>query len=445
MGAYGKTNYKGMEDREEMKSIFEKIKRNVMGISTFAGIFVFFIVAFEIMIMISPFAFFFYSVFNPFFHWLGQYTATRWLISFFLPHMILPPTLFLRTIRVLGSAFFIIGALAFIICALQIYLGKIFKWGVADKGLYRYVRHPQYLALGIWGIGMSILWPRFIVLASLSLMFVLYYFLAKDEERRMTNRYGESYGKYLKNTGMFIPKIVERWFSVFGKLIPATPLKYAIIPFVIIAAVLGSGFILREVTLSSLPFESKNNLTVVSILPEDSASSANAIAGILNNGSNGALKLSTDKDYLGYLMPADYIMQGMIADTGGDFHLFKQHNTIAMIWEWVLHPFEHLQASPSFHMAKMRGVDPSFARRHHCPIGIDDPALECNDCPYRRVIVDEVAHNPATHASRSELLSFNTTRTPVYSVDLNVRTGEIVKITSVGKATAWADVPTPSI
>ena len=44
---------------------------------------------------------------------------------------------------------------------------KILKWGIADKGLYRIIRHPQYLALGIWGVGMSILWPRFLVLASL--------------------------------------------------------------------------------------------------------------------------------------------------------------------------------------------------------------------------------------------------------------------------------------
>jgi uncharacterized membrane protein len=153
---------------------------------------------------------------------------------------------------------------------------------MADKGLYRYIRHPQYLALGIWGIGMSILWPRFIVLASLSLMFILYYFLAKDEQRRMISRYGESYEAYVRNTGMFFPKSVEASFSFMGRHMPKSPLKYAVIPALIIIAVLGSGFILRGITLNSLPFESNSNLTVVSILPEDSGSSANVIAGILN-------------------------------------------------------------------------------------------------------------------------------------------------------------------
>ena len=103
-----------------------KLKEKMTKLTAFASIILFVIVAFEIMIMISPFAFFFYSVFNPIFNWLGQFPATRWLTSFFLPHMILPPTLFLKTIRIAGSAFFIIGALLFIVCALQVYLGKLF-------------------------------------------------------------------------------------------------------------------------------------------------------------------------------------------------------------------------------------------------------------------------------------------------------------------------------
>src|SRR5208283_378280 len=152
------------------------------------GIIAFFIMAFEVMIMISPFAFFFYSVFNPIFAWLDQYTATRWLTSFFLPHMILPPTLALKTIRIAGSVFFLIGMAGFLLCAIQLYLGKIFKWGIAAKMLYAHIRHPQYLFLGLWGVGLVILWPRFIVLATLSLMFILYYFLAKDEERRMLDQ-----------------------------------------------------------------------------------------------------------------------------------------------------------------------------------------------------------------------------------------------------------------
>ena len=173
-----------------------------------SAIVLYFVIALEFLIMISPFAFFFYSVFNPVLHWLESYAVTRWLTSFFLPHMILPPTLFLKAVRILGSALFVLGSLTFLICALRVYLGKIFKWGIAAKGLYRIVRHPQYLALGLWGIGMSILWPRFLVLASLSLMFILYYFLAKDEERRMLGHFGDGYREYMERTGMFLPRLL---------------------------------------------------------------------------------------------------------------------------------------------------------------------------------------------------------------------------------------------
>jgi protein-S-isoprenylcysteine O-methyltransferase Ste14 len=429
----------------EENEMWGKLKEKITKLTAFASIILFVIVAFEIMIMISPFAFFFYSVFNPIFNWLGQFPATRWLTSFFLPHMILPPTLFLKTIRIVGSAFFIIGALVFIVCALQVYLGKLFKWGIADKGLYRYIRHPQYLALGIWGIGMAILWPRFIVLASLSVMFVLYYFLAKDEEERMLNLYGESYEKYMSNKGMFLPKAAERYFSFMNHVVPKTSHRYAVVSMMIVIIVIGSGFILRTITLHSLPFESNKNITMVSLLPEDIGRNANAVQTILNGQRDSKMILSADKDYLSYLMPADYIMQGMIANTGGEFHLYKQHNTVAMIVEWVLHPFEHLRASPSFHMAKIRHVDPTIARRHHCPLEINDPAMDCNTCSYRRVIIDEVQNDSGNHLSGRALFSFGTTRTPRYAIDLNTQTGAIVNIVAVEKATAWANVPTPSM
>ena len=418
-----------------------KTKNWVKSLAATSSIIFFFIMAFEVLIMISPFAFFFYSVFNPVFAFLDKYAATSWLISFFLPHMILPPTLPLKVIRVLGSAFFVIGAMSFVICAVQVYGGKIFKLGVASKGLYKYIRHPQYFSLGLWGIGMCILWPRFIVLASLSIMFILYYFLARDEQQRMLAKFGESYGDYLNKTGMFVPRFIEKQFGFMRNIIPDTSARFVIIPALIIIIVLGSGFVLRAVTLQSLAFESKGNVTLVSILPEDNYLNANVLNGILG-GDTG---LQSEKDYLGYVMPGDYIMQGMIADTNDNFHLYKHNHSIAMISEWVLHPFSHLRASPALHMAKMHNVDPAFARRHHCPMGINDPNMDCKTCPYRRVIIVEVDHKTPDHLCGKQLFAFDTVRVPVEVIDLDTRTGKIVKVTKVKKATAWENVPTPAI
>ncbi len=416
-------------------------------IAAYGGIAVFVIMALEVMIMISPFAFFFYSVVSPVFNFLGQHAATRWATMFFLPHMILPPTTFLKGVRLAGSVFFIIGFLGFTICGLQVYLGKIFHWGIASRGIYRFIRHPQYLLLGLWGVGMAILWPRFIVLATLALMFVLYYFLARDEERRMLNQYGEAYREYQERTGMFLPRSLERPLTAaLNRLVPQAALRPVVIPLVLVCLVLGSGFLLRAVTLRSLPLASDQNLTMVPILPEDSPLASPAIKGVLAAVREGEVPfLKADKDYLGYLMPADYVMQGMIADTGGHSHLFKHHHTVALITDWVLHPFAHLRRSPMAQMAASRGVDPAVARRHHCPLQIDRPGMTCDNCSYRRVILVEIDRGQAGHSSGRSLLSGRAIRTPVGYIDLEVGTGKIVHIRPVEKSTAWKDVPTPEI
>src|SRR5512136_1627587 len=92
-------------------------------------IFLSFIMGLEIVIMISPFAFFLYAAFNPFLLALNQSSMTRWLTAFFLPHMIVPPNEALIIVRILGSVFFVIGMLIFFVCAAQVYLGKLLKKG----------------------------------------------------------------------------------------------------------------------------------------------------------------------------------------------------------------------------------------------------------------------------------------------------------------------------
>ncbi len=423
----------------------KSLLRGIERIAARGGIIVFFIMAFEVMIMISPFAFFFYSVFNPILHWLQDYSATRWLTSFFLPHMILPPTMFLRTVRILGSVLFVTGALTFFVCAFQVYLGKIFKWGVASKGLYGLIRHPQYLALGLWGIGMSILWPRFLVLASLSFMFVLYYFLAKDEERRMLGMFGDGYRNYTDRTGMFLPKSIEKglWAPI-GFLLDNS-LKPVVITLIIPIVVIGTGFLLRAITLDSIPMEASRNVTLVSILPEDEALAGNVLKEVFSGADYPLSLMKPVKDYVGYLMPPDYVMQGMIADTGGASHLHQHRHTFALIADWIFNPFEHLRRSPSARMAAMHHVDPALARRHHCPVSMDNTPMDCQTCPLRRIILVEIHHDGNGHLSKTGLFSFDTTRVPIGFMDINTKTGEIINAQQVGAGTAWMDVPTPAI
>jgi protein-S-isoprenylcysteine O-methyltransferase Ste14 len=421
------------------------MRRWFKGILSGGGIMVYFIMAFEVIIMISPFAFFLYSVFNPIFHFLGKYSATRWLTGFFLSHMVFPPGVFLHGIRILGSVLFVLGLGIFVICAFQVYSAKILKCGIATKGLYQIVRHPQYLGLVICGTGMAILWPRFLILLTLSLMLILYYFLARDEERRMINQYGDVYRKYMEQTGMFIPRWIEQPISSNALSNRLKPYQSLVFPIVTVTAILILGFALRALTVIELPVQIEGNVAIVSMLPEDNgfldrvASELSSIEGRLPNN----LVLNQNEAYLGYLMPVDYVMQGMIANTGERWQLYKQHSTLQMISDWIFHPFRHLRMPP-MHLAHIpAGHTIAMARRHLCPLGIDDPNLECNNCPYRRIILVRVENKKESPLSKQIFFALNAGRTAEGYLDIDVRSGEIIDAAKVQGKTAWEEVPTP--
>lgn len=410
------------------------------GVLSSGGILVYFIMAFEFMIMISPFAFVFYSVFNPILLFLGRFPATRWLTGFFLPHMIYPPSALLVDLRILGSVLSVLGLVVFLICAAQVYLGKILKWGVARKGLYRVIRHPQYLGLAVCGAGLTILWPRFVVLASFALMLVLYFFLARDEERRMTDRFGDSYRSYRGRTGMFVPRLVERPVAALasGNRLVVIPVSAALI-------VVAAGFGLRALTVAELPARTEGNLTVVSMLPEDNGF-LNCVATTLSSTEpkvSGNLVLDPNEAYLGYLMPVDYVMQGMIANTGESSQLYKQHHTVAMIGDWIFHPFRHLREGAAHCEHMPPGHTPAMARRHQCPLSINDPTTDCADCSYRRVVLVAV-NGVKKPASKQRLLALNAVSAPVGYLDIDVHSGKVIAAATVERKTAWQEVPTPT-
>ncbi|MDO8686508.1 MAG: methyltransferase domain-containing protein, partial [Clostridiales bacterium] len=72
---------------------------------------------------------------------------------------------------------------------------------------YRYVRHPQYLGLIVMTVGLLIQWPTIITVAMWPVLVVMYYRLAKKEEKEALEAFGERYEDYKRNTPMFLPLI----------------------------------------------------------------------------------------------------------------------------------------------------------------------------------------------------------------------------------------------
>ena len=170
------------------------------------------LIGLEIIIMISPFAAYFYAGYGPFLNALYALPATAWLTGFFLPHAVVSKSGALNFINGFGRTLFSLGMLAFLIGALQIYSAKIRRKGVVTGIVYRWIRHPQYLFLGIAGLGLLLFWPRFFILILyVSLLFV-YYLLARHEEQRMLAKHRESYRQYIQQMAMFLPGML--WTKV---------------------------------------------------------------------------------------------------------------------------------------------------------------------------------------------------------------------------------------
>ncbi|MFI5251976.1 MAG: methyltransferase [Bacteroidota bacterium] len=408
--------------------------KKINRITANSGIILSFIVAFEIVIMISPFAFFFYAVFNPFLLVLNQSSITRWLTAFFLPHMIVPPSDVLVFIRIAGSMFFVGGMLLFLICAAQVYAGKLLKKGTATKGLYVIVRHPQYVSLAIAALGLAIMWPRFLTLFLLAVMVFLYYILAKDEERRMMNRFGDSYAAYMNRTGMFLPRFVEKIF--IRNPDPHRTLSIAKAGSIFLALciiIVGSGFVLRAYTIRHLPFEQFGNLDVISITMDDSTNVHDLVPAVLED-SVVASKLkafqgNSGHRILAYFIPIDYVMQGMIANTGDEWKLFDQHKTIGMITEYILHPFAHLTGGHAHHM--------DMSKMKHGPEMYTMAAMK------RRVIFIDVSAAGDELKSPYDDFDINIHRTPIFFVDVHLHTAEILQVKDTPAGTGWGTVPTP--
>jgi hypothetical protein len=108
-------------------------------------------IALEVIIMITPFTAYFYSVYAPALGFLEAHRATAWLTAFFLPHISYSPSFIVSTLTVLGPVLIGLGLVAFLVCAFQVYSAKLLRRGVVSGGLYRMVRHPQYLSLAVAG------------------------------------------------------------------------------------------------------------------------------------------------------------------------------------------------------------------------------------------------------------------------------------------------------
>jgi protein-S-isoprenylcysteine O-methyltransferase Ste14 len=81
---------------------------------------------------------------------------------------------------------------------------------LVTTGLYAYVRHPQYLGFLLITLGLNVQWLTIITLLLWPILAILYYRLAKEEDKEMEAKFGEEFRKYKLSVPAFIPRIRKK-------------------------------------------------------------------------------------------------------------------------------------------------------------------------------------------------------------------------------------------
>lgn len=121
------------------------------------------------------------------------------------------------TLLVFEVLLFVIGFVLFAWGFIYITKTRFKKEGLATRGLYKYIRHPQHLGLILMTFSFSLYVPEtedqgILVAEILSWsLFALVLFLWSDhEERRLAKKFGEEFTEYHRRTGAFFPRIFNK-------------------------------------------------------------------------------------------------------------------------------------------------------------------------------------------------------------------------------------------
>ncbi len=150
--------------------------------------------------------------------------AMSWIVAFYISMQGIPTSIY-TVLWVFGNdpnswlpfsnlPLKVLGLIMFFTGGMLVMLGwsKIFnaKDTLITDGIYKYVRHPQYLGILLATLSLIVysfspisvtLWP---------VLVIIYYRLARKEERDVESKFGEKYREYRRNVSMFMPLIFIR-------------------------------------------------------------------------------------------------------------------------------------------------------------------------------------------------------------------------------------------
>lgn len=394
----------------------------------FAGtIAAYLLIGLEVFIMITPFTIYFYAVYGPVLEWFSASPATAWLMEFFLPHLVFVDDPLVKGLSYL-QILFAVGLILFFVAAIPLYYGRLTGKGVVRFGPYAKLRHPQYLFLAISGLGMLLYWPRFIVLIFYVVMLFIYVLLARNEEWRMKREVPGVYEEYMRTTPwMFLPWMPGRQIFqlVFGRIQPHWVATLACFTTcMIIAIFLAVG--IRTYTISTLPISQATNMQLVSVYERPETELQTLYQELLRSPQVQTL-LQDEKANMAYIMPGDFFLTGLVMKEGPRFS------------ESVLKRYPHLS---EWHERQFQGGVKKFLRLFKS---------FWKSWSYFRTVYDierfvfvRVTDFKDQPVAVGDVFNMGVKRTPVFVVDMDFETHEVLDIIPVSGKNLWGNLPMPN-
>lgn len=392
-----------------------------------AAILVYLLIGVEIVIMISPFALYFYSVYGPVLDFLARFPALSWTTEFFLPHLVFPGDPLITALSLL-QLLLVVGLVLFFWAAIPLYYGRFTHKGVVRASFYSRIRHPQYLFLAIAGLGMLLYWPRFIILVLYITMLFVYYLLARHEEGRMQLEVPGHYESYMASTPMFLPgEPGGRLFRLlFGWIQPkglGITVAYAL-------SLLGGillAFGIRGYVVRSLPLYPQPGVTLVSVFPRP-ADEVQELYQMLTATPEVRRYLAADPAInLAYLMPGDFFLMAVVTEEERCFS-DDMIERFPEIMEWRQHKF-------SGGLGKFFRIFYNYV----CYLCGMQP-----DYDVERFVFVRVAGRDGQPVAAAGLFALGMQRTPALLVDVDAFTQEVVSVVPVSGQHKWGGMPMPA-
>lgn len=103
-----------------------------------------------------------------------------------------------------GSLVTFVGVLLIVVGWREVFRARD---GLATQGIYRYVRHPQYLGILLVTAGWLVHWPTIPGLVMWPILVILYYRLSVREDKYLATTFGEEYAAYAAKTPRLFPRV----------------------------------------------------------------------------------------------------------------------------------------------------------------------------------------------------------------------------------------------